>query len=248
MRMGDRGASLSFSGLLRLLAGAVALTFVGTSSHASEQVERGKIVFNACRSCHQVGPDAKKAVGPVLNGIFGRRAGTEEGIQYSDDLVRAGQNGLHWDAQNLDIYIENPRNLVSRTRMQFRGIKDAGQRADLIAYLRTFSDNPSNYPEAAPTATARSHDPAVDPSILAIQGDPAYGEYLAGECVTCHQPSGADNGIPSIVGWPVEIFVTSMHAYRSKARAHPVMQMIAGPLNDAEIASLAVYFKNLANP
>ncbi len=160
-------------------------------------------------------------------------------------MVRAGANGLHWDQKNLDLYLENPKSLVSGTRMQFRGISDATDRLDLIAYLRTFSDKASDIPEAAPTAEATSHDPAVEPSILAIQGDPEYGEYLAGNCTTCHQRSGADQGIPSIVGWPTDVFVTAMHAYRSKARAHPVMRMVAGPLNDEEIAALAAYFKNL---
>lgn len=211
----------------------------------AEAVERGKSVFKACRSCHQVGQGAKNSVGPSLNGLFGRRAGTQEGADYSDALIRAGVNGLHWDAESLDAYIENPRNLVSRTAMNFRGIKEKDRRADLLAYLRVFSDNPQDIPEAEPTATAASHDPAVDPSILAIQGDPAYGEYLAGECTTCHQVSGTDEGIPSITGWPKEVFVTAMHAYRSKTRAHPVMQMIAGPLNDEEIAGLAAYFGGL---
>jgi len=217
----------------------------GVPSSASEEVELGKKVFRACSSCHQVGPNAKNTVGPHLNGIFGRRAGSIEGVRYSDDLKRSGANGLKWDAEKLDVYLENPRNLISKTRMQFRGIASADDRAAVIAYLRTFSDNPRDIPEAAPTAEAVSHDPAVNPEILKIQGDPAYGEYLAGECVTCHQSSGADRGIPSIVGWPKDVFVTAMHAYRSKTRAHPVMRMIAAPLSDEEIASLAAYFETL---
>jgi len=212
---------------------------------ADDAVERGRQVFKACMSCHQIGPEVKNSVGPILNGIFGRRAGTITGIRYSDDLARAGANGLVWDRDNLDIYIENPRSLISKTRMQFRGIKEPNKRADLLAFLRTFSDNPRDIPEAAPTAQALSHDPAVDSNILAIQGDPDFGEYLAGECVTCHQVSGSDNGIPSIIGWPTDVFVTAMHAYRAKTRGHPVMRMIAAPLNDEEIASLAIYFETL---
>ena len=231
--------------LLRHVAVLMVMTMLTPAAFATGDPARGEQVFLKCKSCHQVGPSAKNTVGPHLNGLFGRRAGSIDGVTYSDDMVRAGQNGLHWDAENLDVYIGNPRSLISKTRMQFRGISDAGERADVIAYLRTFSDNPSNIPEAAPTADPSSHDPAVDPSILAIQGDPAYGEYLAGECTTCHQQSGADTGIPSIVGWPTEVFVTAMHAYRSKTREHPVMRMVAGQLNDEEIASLAVYFKEL---
>ena len=76
-------------------------------------------------------------------------------------------------------------------------------------------------------------------------GDPDYGEYLASECKTCHQQSGADDGIPSITHWPEEDFVVAMHAYKQKVRPHPVMQMMAGRLTDEEIAALAAYFKDL---
>lgn len=205
--------------------------------------EKGERHFAKCRSCHQIGKGAEDRVGPHLNFLFGRRAGAHDGYRYSDDLSRAGANGLEWHAETLDIYIENPKNLVSGTRMNFRGIKDPEQRADLIAYLRRFSDNPANIPEADPTATGTDHD--VDPEILAIVGDPEYGEYLSSECTTCHQADGADSGIPSITQWPEEDFVIAMHAYKDKVRNHPVMQMIAGRLSDEEIAALAAYFGSL---
>ena len=87
------------------------------------------------------------------------------------------------------------------------------------------------------------HD--LDPAILALEGDAEYGEYLASECKTCHQASGANDGIPGITQWPTEDFVVAMHAYKRKLRPHPVMQMMAGRLNDEEIAALAAYFKDL---
>ena len=86
-----------------------------------------------------------------------------------------------------------------------------------------------------------------DPAILARKGDPEYGEYLSGECTTCHQAAGGDDGIPSITLWPEDQFVLAMHAYKNKQRKHPVMQMIAGRLADDEIAALAAYFKDLKN-
>ena len=135
--------------------------------------------------------------------------------------------------------------MTSGTRMSFRGIKDAADRANLIAYLRTFSDDPANIPEADPTAQATDHD--LDPAILALVGDPEYGEYLSGECTTCHQASGGDAGIPSITLWPEEDFVVAMHAYKNKQRNHPVMQMVAGRLGDEEIAALAAYFAKVEN-
>jgi cytochrome c len=127
--------------------------------------------------------------------------------------------------------------------MSFRGLKDAKDRADILAYLRIYSDNPSDIPEAEPTALATDHD--VDPAILALEGDAEYGEYLASECLTCHRSDGTSDGIPSITLWPTDDFVVAMHAYKRKLRPHPVMQMMAGRLNDEEIAALAAYFKDL---
>lgn len=205
--------------------------------------EKGAAVFKKCASCHEVGKGAENRVGPKLNGVFGRTAGTVEGVKYSTNMIRMGNDGLVWTAETLDAYIENPRALVSKTRMSFRGIADAQDRSDLMAYLRSFSDNPANIPEAEPTATGTDHD--LDPAILAIQGDPEYGEYLASECSTCHQSSGVNDGIPGITSWPTEDFVVAMHAYKRKLRPHPVMQMMAGRLSDDEIAALAAYFKDL---
>lgn len=204
---------------------------------------RGAQIFAKCKSCHSLGQDARNRVGPHLNELFGRRAASIGGYKYSADMIRAGNDGLTWQADTLHVYIENPKNLVTGTRMAFRGIKDRKDRLDLIAYLRQFSASPRDIPEAAPTAPAR--DPDVDAAILAIKGDADYGEYLSGECVTCHQASGADEGIPSITGWPQEDFVTALHAYKNRYRPHPVMQLVASNLSNDEIAALAAYFEGV---
>ena len=75
------------------------------------------------------------------------------------------------------------------------------------------------------------------------KADIGYGEYLAGECVTCHRKSGT--GIPQINGIGAETFVTIMKAYRSKELDNKVMQMMAGRLDDEQITSLAAYFSLL---
>ena len=75
------------------------------------------------------------------------------------------------------------------------------------------------------------------------KADLGYGEYLAGECVTCHRKSGA--GIPQINGIEAETFVTTIKAYRSKELDNKVMQMMAGRLDDEQIISLAAYFSSL---
>ena len=80
---------------------------------------------------------------------------------------------------------------------------------------------------------------------LLKNADVAYGEYLAGECVTCHSADGADKGIPNIIGLEAEGFVYIMHSYRNKELENKVMQLVAGRLDDEQIASLAVYFASL---
>ncbi|MEP2029412.1 MAG: c-type cytochrome [Paracoccaceae bacterium] len=204
---------------------------------------KGESIFKKCKSCHQLGEGAKNRVGPQLNGIFGREAGSLEEFKYSKSMIRAADDGLVWTEKTLDAFVENPKTLVSKTKMSFRGIKEAEARANLLAYLRTFSDNPANIPEAEPTAIGTNHD--VDPAILALQGDPEYGEYLASECKTCHQVDGTNDGIPGISGWPTEDFIVAMYAYKENLRPHPVMQMMAGRLSGEEIAALAAYFKDL---
>lgn len=235
-----RGSATS----VKLLLAAAALA-MGVSAARAADPEAGKDVFKKCSGCHQIGKGAEHGIGPHLNGLFGRVAGSHDDFRYSKSFQRAQASGLEWHADTLDVFLENPRAMASGTRMSFRGVKDAGERENLIAYLRKFSDNPANIPEADPTAQAVDHD--LDPAILALVGDPEYGEYLSGECTTCHQASGGDAGIPSITLWPEENFVLAMHAYKNKQRNHPVMQMVAGRLGDEEIAALAAYFAKLDN-
>jgi cytochrome c len=229
------------------LPASILLLALGAFPGAAEEIgdaDRGGAVFDReCSACHRIGPEARNHVGPRLTGIFGRRAGTEDGFAYSKSMARMGADGLTWTLATLDAYIANPKALVSGTRMNYRGLVSDADRADLLAFLRAYSDRPQDIPESEPTA--RKTDPDLSPDILAIKGDPDYGEYLASECQTCHQADGSDQGIPSITGWPVEDFVIAMHAYKQKLRPHPVMQMMAGRLNEEEIAALAAYFAML---
>ena len=87
-----------------------------------------------------------------------------------------------------------------------------------------------------------------DEQQIIAMGDIEFGEYLAGECSTCHHQAGLSKGIPAINGLDAEVFVALMVAYRSKEMEHPVMQMIAGRLDDEQIGSLALYFSKLDPP
>ena len=150
-------------------------------------------------------------------------------------MQQAAGSGLRWTPEALDAYIANPKRFLPKTKMVFAGLRSSRDRADIIAFLELVSLD-----GGTPVA-----DFVVPPEILAIEGDPEYGEYLASECVTCHRVDGADDGIPPVAGLDVETFVTAMHSYREKHREHPVMHMIANRLSNDEIAALAAYFAEL---
>ncbi|GAB4237834.1 MAG: hypothetical protein Kow0032_23900 [Methyloligellaceae bacterium] len=76
----------------------------------------------------------------------------------------------------------------------------------------------------------------------------ALGEYLSGECLTCHQTSGDNPAIPAISGWDPWLFEVAMEAYRTRERDHAAMQTIAQGLSRKEVQALALYFASLAPP
>jgi cytochrome c len=110
-------------------------------SPAAADSEQGEQVFKKCRACHQVGEGAKNAVGPVLNGIVGRRAGSVEGFNYSQANKEAGAGGLVWTKEKLDEYLKDPRAFMPKNKMAFAGLKDHEDREHVIEYLEKFSKN-----------------------------------------------------------------------------------------------------------
>lgn len=124
-------------GMVLLLLLALGLPDLAGAADASTQ--NGEEVFKKCRACHDVGPDAKNKIGPVLNGLFGRKAGTIEGFSYSDANKKAGENGWVWTDEKMMTYLENPRETMPGNKMAFAGLRDEQDRKDLIAYLKTFS-------------------------------------------------------------------------------------------------------------
>jgi cytochrome c len=111
----------------------------GLGQAGAQDAAAGEKVFLVCRACHQVGDNAKNAVGPVLNGLFGRKAGFVAGYTYSD----ANKNsGITWTEEEFTKYIQDPKGVVPGTKMAFAGVKDPQKIKDLIAYLHTFDKAP----------------------------------------------------------------------------------------------------------
>jgi cytochrome c len=116
----------------------VALLSAAASARAADPAA-GERVFAQCRACHQVGETARNGVGPQLNSLFGRRAGSVSGFNYSPVYRQAPVSEKVWDSDNFAAYIRNPREVTPGTRMVFAGLRNDAQIADLIAYLRQFN-------------------------------------------------------------------------------------------------------------
>ena len=119
---------------------AVALFALSATALAQGDATKGKAAFAKCGICHQVGPGAKTLVGPELNGVVGRKAASVANYSmYSAGMKKLGEQGLVWDEQNLDKWIADPKAMIpdSPMALAFPGIPDAGERADIIAYLKT---------------------------------------------------------------------------------------------------------------
>ena len=132
---------------LKILSVALAMSMgfavVSAPVWADGDVKRGKKVFKKCKACHKL-VAGKKAVGPSLHGMFGRKAGTVKKFKFSKDMKKAGEKGLVWTDETFLAYIKNPKkyvgNLVgkkkAKTRMVFRGLKKEKDRVNLLAYLK----------------------------------------------------------------------------------------------------------------
>ena len=124
---------------IKKIAFAALFVTAGISQATAQDAAAGEKVFLVCKACHQVGDNAKNAVGPVLNGLFGRKAGSVEGYNYSDANKKSG---ITWTEEEFTKYIQDPKAVVPGTKMAFAGIKDEKKIKDLIAYLHTFDKAP----------------------------------------------------------------------------------------------------------
>ena len=126
-------------GLIAL--GATMLAAVSGPALAAGDAEKGKAAFAKCGICHQIGEGAKPLIGPPLNNIVGAKAASQAGFAYSPGLKKLGDGGLTWTDENFDKWIHDPKAMVpdSPMALAFQGIPDAGERADILAYVKTIS-------------------------------------------------------------------------------------------------------------
>lgn len=186
---------------------ALALVAFSSPSQADGDAAAGEKVFAKCKACHAVGEGAKNKVGPHLNDVFGRTAGTIEGYKYSKPMIAAGEAGLVWDATTLAEYLANPKGMIKGTKMAFAGLKKDDEIENVTAYLKSFSAGKAAAAPAAeaPVETAaapEATEPAAEPA--AMEFEPSKGAFGLGRVALAEEIAAWDIDIrPDGTGLPV---------------------------------------------
>jgi cytochrome c len=110
----------------------IAMLAAATSAASAQDLAAGATSFKKCAPCHDIGPNAKNKVGPLLNGLDGRKSGTIAGYNYTD----ANKNsGIVWDEKQFLEYIKDPKAKIPTTKMVFAGIKNENEAKNLWAFI-----------------------------------------------------------------------------------------------------------------
>lgn len=119
-----------------LMTVALGLAVQVAAASSEHMLSPGEAIFvRECAKCHQVGENARNRVGPVLNGIIGRQAGTVPGYKNYSDALR--QSGIVWTVENLRVFIQDPKGMVIGTTQVYKGLKNDENAIQLIEFLKT---------------------------------------------------------------------------------------------------------------
>ena len=152
---------------------------------ATASPERGEALFRVCRACHGIDEGATQTLGPHLRGVVGRPvASAEDYERYSPAMTSVGGT---WSVERLDRYLHQPAAEVEGTSMVFPGIADAGERADIIAWLGVISGSPL-------TPAGERAEASADAGSVHEAGDADFGLLVAAAgaeathayCTVCH--------------------------------------------------------------
>lgn len=187
---------------------------------ASADVAEGEKIFRKCKACHTVEKDGKSRSGPNLYDIVGGPVAAREGFKYSGAL---SEYGGEWSPERLDAFLEKPKDEVKGTRMSFPGLKKPEDRAALIAYLASHSDEPMGFGAAAAAQEASAETGAETGAEASAEtgaeaGSEEFGLLVAGPgaeetfyaCTACHsemivaQQGLTRKGWEEMLDWMVE--------------------------------------------
>ncbi len=122
-----------------VVVGVLGLLVASAGHCLAQDAAAGEKVFAKCKACHVVDADTNK-IGPSLKGVVGRTAGTHEGFRYSPAMVAAGESGIVWNDETLAAYLRDPKGYIKGNKMAFVGLKKDDELANVIAYLKQFSE------------------------------------------------------------------------------------------------------------
>lgn len=163
----------------------------------SADAEAGATVFKKCTACHTAEKGGANKVGPNLWDIVDRPIASHEGFSYSSAMKSFAEDGKVWSFENLNHFLLSPKGFIKGTAMGFAGVKKDDERANLIAYLHTLSDNPVPLPEApAPEAENASAPAAEGAPAEAAPADAAPAEGEPAEAAPA-ETSPADEAAPA---------------------------------------------------
>jgi cytochrome c len=149
---------------------------------AKASVEKGQSAAKKCEACHTFTKGGPNRVGPNLWNIVGSDRGEGRGgFDFSDAMKKKGGK---WTYEELNKFLKNPRSYIPGTKMTFAGISRDSERADVIDYLRTLSDNPQPLPKVAEGEQKPPEGgggaPQAKPGEQPQQGQPQQGQPQPG--------------------------------------------------------------------
>ena len=129
---------------------------------ASANIDQGAQAVSKCRGCHNFEDGAPNKQGPGLYDVVGRVIGSHEGFSYSTDLAAMAGAGETWTYEHLNDFLLAPKGFAPGTKMNFGGLKNPAERANVIAYLSTLSASPLPFPAPEPEPGATAEAPAAE--------------------------------------------------------------------------------------
>lgn len=132
MKLRSRHAALSLIAASAMMLAASPL--IGAAARANAAA--GQRAFAQCAACHKIDTTGRSGVGPNLNKVIGRRAGTLPGFRFSPAMTASGRV---WTEANLDAYLAAPAASMPGSRMPYAGMRNAADRANVIAYIKSAS-------------------------------------------------------------------------------------------------------------